>query len=37
VVGVLTGVHGRETLQREPHTHLIESVAGLPALIEREF
>ena len=37
VVGVLTGAHDRETLQREPHTHIIASVAELPALMEREF
>jgi len=37
VVGVLTGVHGRERLQREPHTHIISSVADLPALIEKEY
>jgi phosphonatase-like hydrolase len=36
VVGVLTGVHGRERLEREPHTHIISSVADLPALIEKE-
>jgi phosphonatase-like hydrolase len=37
VVGVLTGEHHRESLQRAPHTHIIGSVAELPALIEREF
>jgi phosphonatase-like hydrolase len=37
VVGVPTGAHGREALQREPHTHIIESIAHLPELIEREF
>ena len=37
VVGVLTGEHSRESLQREPHTHIIGSIAELPALIEREF
>lgn len=37
VVGVLTGSHGEERLRREPHTHLIPSVAEIPALIEREF
>jgi len=37
VVGVLTGEHDRESLQRSPHTHIIGSVAELPALIEREF
>jgi phosphoglycolate phosphatase-like HAD superfamily hydrolase len=37
VVGVLTGLHGRESLEREVHTHIINSVAELPALIAREF
>lgn len=31
-VGVLSGAHQREQLVREPHTCLIDSVAGLPAL-----
>ena len=31
-VGVLSGAHTREQLAREPHTHLIASVAALPAL-----
>jgi phosphonatase-like hydrolase len=33
VAGVLTGVHTREQLEEAPHTHIIESVAALPALI----
>jgi phosphonatase-like hydrolase len=37
VVGVLTGSHGREKLECEPHTHIIHSVAELPELIAREF
>jgi phosphonatase-like hydrolase len=37
VVGVLTGSHGRESLEREPHTHIINSVAELSELIAREF
>lgn len=37
VVGVLSGSHDRDSLLREPHTHIIASVAELPALIEREF
>lgn len=37
VVGVLTGAHGRESLQRETHTHIIGSVANLPQLIEAAF
>ena len=36
-VGVLTGSHGRESLEREAHTHIINSVAELPGLIAREF
>ena len=35
VVGVLTGAHTREELEREPHTHIIESIAELPDLICR--
>jgi phosphoglycolate phosphatase-like HAD superfamily hydrolase len=35
--GVLTGAHDRETLQREPYTHILESVAEIPELIERAF
>ena len=31
-VGVLSGAHGRELLEAEPHTHLIDSVASLPGL-----
>ena len=31
-VGVLSGAHGRQLLEREPHTHLLDSVAGLPGL-----
>jgi len=33
-IGVLSGVHAREQLEREPHTHLLSSVATLPALWE---
>jgi phosphoglycolate phosphatase-like HAD superfamily hydrolase len=33
VVGVLSGAHGRTQLEREPHDHLIGSVAELPGLI----
>jgi phosphoglycolate phosphatase-like HAD superfamily hydrolase len=32
-VGVLSGAHDRATLARAPHTHLIDSVADLPALL----
>ena len=37
VIGVLTGLHGRERLEREPHTHILASVAELPDVIEKEF
>lgn len=32
VIGVLSGAHGIETLGATPHTHLLPSVAALPAL-----
>ncbi|MCC6175330.1 MAG: HAD hydrolase-like protein [Chloroflexi bacterium] len=32
VIGVLSGAHGLETLGATPHTHLLPSIAGLPAL-----
>lgn len=32
-IGVLSGAHRREQLAKEPHTHLIASVAELPALL----
>lgn len=35
VVGVLTGAHGRAQLEREPHTHLLDGIAALPALLGR--
>jgi len=31
-IGVLSGAHSRERLEREPHTHLVGSVAELPAV-----
>jgi phosphonatase-like hydrolase len=37
VVGVLTGFHTEDRLRREPHTHIIASVANLPQLIEQHF
>jgi phosphonatase-like hydrolase len=37
IVGALTGEHSRESLKRERHTHIINSVAELPALIECAF
>ena len=33
IVGVTEGTHTREQLQSFPHTHLIGSVAELPALL----
>ena len=33
-IGVLSGAHTKEQLEREPHTHLLSSVAELPALLE---
>ena len=33
VVGVLSGVGTAESLRRESHTHILPSVAGLPALL----
>jgi phosphonatase-like hydrolase len=35
-VGVLSGAHARSKLAAEPHTHLIASVADLPALIDSQ-
>jgi phosphonatase-like hydrolase len=37
VVGVLSGSHGIEDLGRVRHTHIIPSVAALPALLESAF
>ena len=37
VVGVLTGLHQHARLRREPHTHIIGSVAELPALLQKDF
>jgi phosphoglycolate phosphatase len=33
VAGVLTGAHGRAELEAAPHTHVLESIAELPAAI----
>jgi phosphoglycolate phosphatase-like HAD superfamily hydrolase len=33
VVGVLSGTSTAENLRREPHTHILPSVASLPALL----
>ncbi|MBN9503427.1 MAG: hypothetical protein BGO01_04240 [Armatimonadetes bacterium 55-13] len=35
VIGVWAGTHTQEQLSSYPHTHLIESVADLPSLLER--
>jgi phosphonatase-like hydrolase len=35
VVGVLTGASTAEKLRAEPHTHILPSVAGLPALLAK--
>jgi phosphoglycolate phosphatase-like HAD superfamily hydrolase len=35
VIGVLSGAHGMETLSATAHTHIIASVADLPALFSR--
>ena len=37
VIGVLSGAGTAERLQREPHTHILPSVAELPALIDTAF
>lgn len=37
VVGVLTGASTEEKLRREPHTHILPSVAALPALLASKF
>lgn len=34
VVGVLTGAHSRAELSAAPHTHLVDSVADLPLLLD---
>ena len=34
-IGVLSGAHAREALERAPHTHIIESVAELPSVLSR--
>jgi hypothetical protein len=31
---VLTGAHDRDTLAGAPHTHLVDTVADLPALVD---
>jgi len=32
-IGVLSGAHDRDRLEKEPHTHLLPSVADLPAAV----
>lgn len=34
-IGVLSGAHGRDQMQLQPHTHLLDSIADLPALLAR--
>lgn len=34
VIGVLTGTHGREQLSTAPHTHLVDSVAAVPDVLD---
>jgi phosphoglycolate phosphatase-like HAD superfamily hydrolase len=36
IVGVTRGTHGREELERYPHTHLIDTIADFPGLIGLE-
>lgn len=36
VIGVLSGTQDIYQLEKIPHTHLLASVADLPALLERE-
>lgn len=33
VAGVLTGAHGRDDLAAAPHTHILDSIADLPAVL----
>jgi phosphonatase-like hydrolase len=34
-IGVLSGAHQREALERAPHTHILESIAELPGILGR--
>jgi phosphonatase-like hydrolase len=34
-IGVLSGAHGRDQMQEQPHTHLLNSVAELPQILLR--
>lgn len=33
-MGTLSGAHGRSKMEREPHSHLLQSVADLPSLLQ---
>jgi phosphoglycolate phosphatase len=35
VIGVLSGTHDRLQLETAPHTHLVDSVAEVPAILEQ--
>lgn len=35
-IGVLSGAHQRQLLEDAPHTHLLESIAGLPDLLQEK-
>ena len=35
-IGVLSGANDRQTLEKHPHTHILESVADLPQLLEAQ-
>ncbi|MCU1459236.1 MAG: phnX [Actinomycetia bacterium] len=35
IAGVLTGAHDRRTLDAVPHTHMLETIAELPAVLRR--
>ena len=37
VIGVLSGVGTRKTMEPEPHTDLLNSVAELPALLQTKY
>lgn len=37
VIGVLTGFHGKDRLRREPHTHILGSLAQLPGVMKKEY
>jgi phosphonatase-like hydrolase len=35
VAGVLTGAHDREALEAAPHTHILDNITALPAIVLR--